>query len=238
MDEKKESHNFLIFGIVSAAIVIFISFFLFSRDLSNEEPTNVPMLDDLVQKSVVESTPSVNEKESFSEAEKFYPAPPEMKIDKKIDYKAIIKTSMGNIEVDLFERKAQVTVNNFVFLAREGFYDGLIFHRVIDDFMIQGGDPSGNGTGGPGYKFEDEINDEMLIEGSLAMANSGVDTNGSQFFIITKLETPWLDGKHTNFGRVTEGMSVVEVIEKVETDVRDKPLEDVIIESIEIIEEL
>lgn len=168
---------------------------------------------------------------------KAYSSSPEMSLVEGKDYTAVIKTSLGDITVDLFEELSPVTVNNFVFLAREGFYDGVIFHRVISDFMIQGGDPEGTGMGGPGYNFEDEINDEKLMRGSLAMANSGPDTNGSQFFVVTKEETPWLDGMHTNFGMVLLGMDVVMAIDGVETDASDKPLEDVVINTVEIIEE-
>ncbi len=163
--------------------------------------------------------------------------PPAMQLKEGVNYKAIMKTSMGDISLDLYEDLAPVTVNNFLHLARTGFYDGLIFHRVIDDFMIQGGDPQENGSGGPGYSFEDEINKAKLVKGSLAMANSGPNTNGSQFFIVTKEAVPWLDGAHTNFGEVTSGLEVVNTISKVAKGANDKPLEDVVINSIEIIEE-
>ncbi|MEK7586469.1 MAG: peptidylprolyl isomerase [Patescibacteria group bacterium] len=130
----------------------------------------------------------------------------------------VLETSMGNIELALFEDKAPQTVKNFVDLANKGFYNGTIFHRVIKDFMIQGGDPQGNGTGGPGYSFADEINDVKLVKGVLAMANSGPNTNGSQFFIVTGEATPWLDGKHTAFGKVINGLEVVDAIQNVATD--------------------
>lgn len=162
--------------------------------------------------------------------------PPTMQLKDGVDYQAVIKTSMGDIKVDLFEDLAPITVNNFVYLARNNFYDGVIFHRVIDDFMIQGGDPTGTGTGGPGYSFKDEINDKKLVRGSLAMANAGPNTNGSQFFIITAEATPWLDGKHTNFGQVLEGQDVVDAISKVKVNAQKKPLQDVVIKSVEIIE--
>ena len=161
---------------------------------------------------------------------------PAMQLVDGVNYSAVITTNMGDVTVDLFESLSPITVNNFVSLARDGFYDGLIFHRVIDDFMIQGGDPTGTGSGGPGYSFADEFNDEKLVKGSLAMANAGPNTNGSQFFIVTADKTPWLDGKHTNFGFVTEGQEVIDAIAKVEKDARDKPLEDVVIESIAIVE--
>ncbi|MFC1622089.1 peptidylprolyl isomerase [Patescibacteria group bacterium] len=161
---------------------------------------------------------------------------PEMQLEENVNYSAKFTTSRGEFTVDLYESLSPITVNNFVFLAKEGLYDGLIFHRIIADFMIQGGDPLGNGTGGPGYQFEDEINDKKLVKGSLAMANSGPNTNGSQFFIVTAEATPWLDGLHTNFGEVTEGLDVVMEISKVETGPGDKPLEDVVVQKIEIIE--
>src|SRR5437879_9807634 len=124
--------------------------------------------------------------------------------------KATLQTNHGAIELELFSEDAPKTVDNFVKLARDGFYDGVAFHRVIEDFMIQGGDPTGTGSGGPGYKFEDEPNDHRVERGALAMANAGPNTNGSQFFIVTAAAAPWLDGKHTVFGRVTEGMAVVD----------------------------
>src|SRR5918911_1731904 len=129
---------------------------------------------------------------------------------------------------------APKTVENFERLAREGFYDGVGFHRVIPDFMIQGGDPTGTGTGGPGYTFEDEINDHKVERGALAMANAGPNTNGSQFFIVTAEACPWLDGKHTVFGRVTEGIEVVDEISELPRDARDKPREDAVIERVVI----
>ncbi len=147
---------------------------------------------------------------------------------------ATLHTNHGAIEVELFEDDAPKTVANFVKLAEDGFYDGVIFHRIIPDFMIQGGDPTGTGTGGPGYKFEDEINDHKVVRGALAMANAGPNTNGSQFFVVTTESAPWLDGKHTVFGRVTSGMDVVDAIEAVEADARDKPREDVVIERVDL----
>jgi cyclophilin family peptidyl-prolyl cis-trans isomerase len=145
---------------------------------------------------------------------------------------ATLHTSHGTIDVELFDDDAPKTVQNFVDLARKGFYDGVVFHRVIPDFMIQGGDPTGTGRGGPGYEFEDEINEHKIVRGALAMANAGPDTNGSQFFIVTADATPWLDGKHTVFGRVTDGMETVDAISLVETDTADKPLGDVTIERV------
>jgi peptidyl-prolyl cis-trans isomerase B (cyclophilin B) len=147
---------------------------------------------------------------------------------------ALISTSEGDIEIDFFDDAAPNTVANFQKLAGEGFYDGLIFHRVIKDFMIQGGCPEGTGTGGPGYKFADEFNDNKIVRGALAMANAGPNTNGSQFFIVTTPAAPWLDGKHTVFGTVVSGMETVDAIENSETDGRDAPVEPKLIEKIEL----
>jgi cyclophilin family peptidyl-prolyl cis-trans isomerase len=147
---------------------------------------------------------------------------------------ATLHTNHGAIEVELFDDDAPKTVENFTKLARDGFYDGVTFHRVIPDFMIQGGDPTGTGMGGPGYTFEDEFNDNKVVRGALAMANAGPNTNGSQFFVVTAEATPWLDGKHTVFGQVTNGMDVVDKISSVETDSNDKPHEPVVIERVEL----
>ena len=147
---------------------------------------------------------------------------------------ATFHTSEGAIEIELFPEDAPKTVANFTKLAGEGFYDGLIFHRVIPDFMIQGGCPEGTGTGGPGYKFEDEFNDHKVVKGALAMANSGPNTNGSQFFIVTAEATPWLDGKHTVFGQVVNGQDVVDRISLVDRDGRDRPTTPVTIDRIEL----
>ena len=147
---------------------------------------------------------------------------------------ATMKTSQGDITIELFEEDAPQTVGNFKKLASDGFYDGVIFHRVIKDFMIQGGDPTGTGTGGPGYTFEDEFNDHKIVRGALAMANAGPNTNGSQFFIVTTPEAPWLDGKHTVFGRVVEGMDVVDRIEGTPTGPGDRPVEDIKIEGVDL----
>jgi cyclophilin family peptidyl-prolyl cis-trans isomerase len=141
---------------------------------------------------------------------------------------------MGAIAIELFDDDAPKTVANFKKLAGEGFYDGVIFHRVIPDFMVQGGDPTGTGSGGPGYTFEDEFNNHKVERGALAMANAGPNTNGSQFFIVTADACPWLDGKHTVFGRVTEGMDAVDAMSAVDRDARDKPHSDVTIERVEL----
>jgi len=147
---------------------------------------------------------------------------------------ATMQTNHGTIELELHDGDAPATVENFKKLASEGFYDGVIFHRVIPDFMIQGGDPTGTGSGGPGYQFEDEFNDRKVERGALAMANSGPNTNGSQFFIVTADACPWLDGKHTVFGRVRSGMDVVDAISSVETGAGDRPQDDVRIESVTV----
>ncbi len=147
---------------------------------------------------------------------------------------ATLHTNHGPIEVELFDDDAPETVGNFCKLSGDGFYDGVIFHRVIKGFMIQGGDPTGTGTGGPGYTFDDEINDHKVERGALAMANAGPGTNGSQFFIVTTDAAPWLDGKHTVFGRVTDGMDAVDSIEGAPTGARDKPVDDALIERVEL----
>jgi peptidyl-prolyl cis-trans isomerase B (cyclophilin B) len=149
---------------------------------------------------------------------KRYSSPPQMTIDANKNYTATIETSKGTIVCDLFAKDAPKTVNNFVFLARENFYDGTKFHRVIENFMIQGGDPEGTGRGGPGYRFEDETanNPHKHRVGSLSMANAGPNTNGSQFF-VTHVVTDWLDGKHTVFGQVKSGQNVVNSIQQGDT---------------------
>jgi peptidyl-prolyl cis-trans isomerase B (cyclophilin B) len=145
---------------------------------------------------------------------------------------ATLTTNVGDIGIELYDDDAPKTVENFLKLSRDGFYDGVVFHRVIPDFMIQGGDPTGTGMGGPGYTFEDEPNDHPVVRYALAMANSGPNTNGSQFFIVTAEACPWLDGHHTVFGRVTSGMDVVDRIGNAATDGRDRPVEEVRIESV------
>jgi cyclophilin family peptidyl-prolyl cis-trans isomerase len=149
--------------------------------------------------------------------------------------KATLHTSEGPIELELFPNEAPKTVDNFTKLANDGFYDGLIFHRVIPDFMIQGGCPEGTGRGGPGYQFEDEINEHKVERGALAMANAGPNTNGSQFFIVTTESAPWLDGKHTVFGQVTSGQDVADRISMVDRDPNDRPRAPVVIERVEIV---
>ena len=148
--------------------------------------------------------------------------------------KATMQTNQGTIEIDLFDDDAPKTVENFKKLANDGFYNGVIFHRVIPDFMIQGGDPTGTGSGGPGYQFEDEFNDNKIVRGALAMANAGPNTNGSQFFIVTADAASWLDGKHTVFGKVTSGMDVADAISNVDTVGQDKPRDEVRIERLSV----
>ena len=147
---------------------------------------------------------------------------------------ATLHTNAGAIEVEFYDSDAPKTVENFRKLAGEGFYDGLIFHRVISDFMIQGGCPEGTGRGGPGYQFEDEPNQHGVERGALAMANAGPNTNGSQFFIVTTEAAPWLNGKHTVFGKVTGGMETVDAIESTEVDGSDRPVEPQVIERVEL----
>ena len=147
---------------------------------------------------------------------------------------ATLHTNHGAIEFELFDEDAPKTVENFRKLAGDGFYDGVVFHRIIKDFMIQGGDPQGTGTGGPGYTFEDEINQHKIVRGALAMANAGPNTNGSQFFIVTTDAAPWLDGKHTVFGQVTSGMDVVDKLEGLPTDGRDRPKDPAVIDRVEL----
>jgi cyclophilin family peptidyl-prolyl cis-trans isomerase len=148
--------------------------------------------------------------------------------------RATINTNVGDISIELFDDDAPTTVSNFKKLAADGFYNGVIFHRVIPDFMIQSGDPTGTGSGGPGYTFDDESNDHRVERGALAMANAGPNTNGSQFFIVTADSCPWLDGKHTVFGRVTAGLEVADAISEVDRDARDRPRQDVTIERVEL----
>jgi cyclophilin family peptidyl-prolyl cis-trans isomerase len=164
-------------------------------------------------------------------------------IKKNKELKAILNTNFGDVHIVLYKKDAPKTVANFVKLAKKDFYDQTLFHRVIKDFMIQGGDPnsklsdwSKHGTGGPGYTFEDEINEHELVKGTVAMANRGPDTNGSQFFIVTASSTPWLDGRHTVFGKVKKGMDVVKKIENVSVNKSNHPLEDIILKDVKIIE--
>jgi len=178
---------------------------------------------------------NINNLESNPNMQKTKMPLPTQVIDTNKTYLAKFETNQGSFKIKLFAKEAPLAVNNFVYLANNKFYDGLIFHRVIKDFMIQGGDPIGNGTGGPGYSFPDEQSGKKLVKGSLAMANAGPNTNGSQFFIVTAQSTPWLDGKHTNFGEVVEGMEIVEKISNIKVGANDRPSENVLISKVEII---
>jgi len=183
----------------------------------------------------------VVEKETMSplpEASKPTPESPKAAAITPIHEKVSVtlQTSKGEIGLELDGTAAPMTVGNFVKLANDGFYDGVIFHRVIKGFMIQGGDPTGTGTGGPGYMFADEINPNKITRGAIAMANAGPNTNGSQFFIVTAETTPHLDGLHTYFGKVVSGMDVVDAIEATETGANDKPVTPVVIEGVVVAE--
>lgn len=197
-----------------------------SETFNNEFEPEQTQPDDSPAINNQQETPSTMNKTNMPE--------PKMIINQDQPYLATLNTNLGVIKVELFAKETPKTVNNFVYLAENNFYDNLIFHRVIQDFMIQGGCPLGNGLGGPGYKFEDEQSSTPLVEGSLAMANSGPNTNGSQFFIVTAEATPWLDGLHTIFGRVVEGLEVVKAIESTPTQANDKPVQDVVILSVVI----
>jgi len=192
---QKSNQTWLIGGGFVVLLAILAVIYLFNRQAMEGEPIR-PLADVPV-----------------AERNDYYPRPPEMEIDTSHDYQAIIATEQGEITLDLFEAESPLTVNNFVFLARQGFYDGVTFHRVLEDFMAQGGDPSGDGAGGPGYAFEDETDNGLVFDrpGLLAMANSGPNTNGSQFF-ITFAPTPYLDGKHTIFGEVLEGIEALDAL--------------------------
>lgn len=237
----KDKTPIAVIGITILALVLLV--FLLNRSSSVENSQNSQTTDSQTENQLENAEDETKENtnsmpvQTNTTDKKTYSQPFEMQLKDGVDYIAQITTSMGVIKIDLFEKDAAKTVNNFVSLAKDGFYDGLIFHRVIEDFMIQGGDPLGMGFGDPGYKFEDEFNDQKLVKGSLAMANSGPNTNGSQFFIVTAPETPWLDGKHTNFGIVTEGLDIAEAISKVQKDSSDKPLTPVVMEKVEIIEQ-
>lgn len=255
---EDDNITYIVFGGILLIIVAFVLFTLIQRDV-NEEGESLPVeqitnsLDpgdvivsetleaesreensvlgqELVAEEPIVDVQAAPDSETLVEQQ-------EAVVQESVDYKALIKTNKGEILIDLYEDLSPKTVQNFVDLANKNFYDGIIFHRIIKDFMIQTGDPTGTGTGGPGYKFDDEFNSKKLVLGSVAMANSGPNTNGSQFFIVTTEATPWLDGKHTNFGEVVAGMEVVKAIEGVPTGPGDKPLEEVKMLSVEIIEE-
>lgn len=200
-------------------------------------PQKSDPMTEVLQNLGKENTVSNNQNKGQVAMDKTKMPVPTQIINPDKSYTAVFNTNLGSFKIKLFAKNTPLTVNNFVYLAKNKFYDGLIFHRIIKDFMIQGGDPIGNGTGGPGYRFPDEKSDQKIVKGSLAMANSGPNTNGSQFFIVTAEATPWLDGKHTNFGEVIEGLDIVEKIGVVKTGANDKPVETVLINTIEIIEQ-
>lgn len=213
-----------------------------SDTFSPEQTDNSKLSDELKTKKGESQTNQNNKQETNMEEKQTTSS------DSKIDLSyldkyssAILKTSKGDITIEFFADESPITVNNFLKLAEDTFYDGTTFHRVIKDFMIQGGDPlskdddpTNDGTGGPGYKFQDEFNSHKIVSGSLAMANSGPNTNGSQFFIVTADATPHLDGKHTNFGKVTKGMDIVDKIKNIKTGPNDRPVENVVIKSIKL----
>ena len=183
-------------------------------------------------------TPTPNVVVSGGQSMKQYASPPQMDIDPSASYTAVIRTNLGQVTLELFAKDAPKTVNNFVFLAEDGFYDGIIFHRVIPGFMIQGGDPTGTGTSGPGYQFEDEIVPALVFDepGILAMANSGANTNGSQFF-ITVVPTPHLNGAHTIFGKIVEGQNVADAIAMSPAAAGNRPIQNIVIEGIDIMKD-
>ncbi len=214
------------FIVISGIIVLVVGGLIFLISSEGDEKTS----------STVDKNGTKQTNESKSMSKTYSKAPEILPETERIGKKAKFTTNKGSFTITLFGDKAPKTVNNFIFLAKAGFYDGLIFHRVITDFMIQGGDPDGVGTGGPGYKFEDEFDDSLTFskKGILAMANSGPGTNGSQFF-ITAAPTPHLNGLHTIFGEITEGYDVVEKISKVQVGASDKPTDPVTITKIEIL---
>ena len=224
-----------------ALLALFIT--LTACELPQEAPTPTPIPDviptpriaDTPTPAVIGTPTPVSVATSGGKSIRQYAQRPEMEIDPDGSYTADIQTNQGTISVELFAEDAPITVNNFVFLARQGFYDGVVFHRVIPNFMIQGGDPTGTGTAGPGYRFQDEIVPSLAFDSSgiLAMANSGANTNGSQFF-ITVAPTPHLTGAHTIFGRVTSGQEVADAISLARADRNNRPMEEVVIQHIEI----
>jgi len=247
-NDESDNSSTLIYAIIIIIMIAItiLGLFFFKQDKNTTTDLDLTS-QQLVEKdstspttAVIESTTNtdqnINQTETQPPMNKTNLTRPEMTIDPNKEYIATMNTSQGVVKIKLFAQETPVTVNNFVYLAQNKFYDGLIFHRVIKDFMIQGGCPLGNGTGGPGYKFEDEQNSAPLVQGSLAMANSGPDTNGSQFFIVTAAATPWLDGVHTHFGQVIEGMDVIMKIDTTPTGSNDKPTQNITINSVTISE--
>lgn len=216
--------NLIIFLVIIAVVAISF-YFLLSRNSGSEDISDI----NITEQSTQSTQREMNQKQ--------YSSPPGILPEtERIGKKAKFETNQGNFTINLFGEKAPKTVSNFIFLAKDGFYNGLTFHRVITGFMIQGGDPAGNGTGGPGYSFEDEFDSSLTFSkpGILAMANSGPNTNGSQFF-ITVAPTPNLNNLHTIFGEVVEGNDTVAKISKLQTDSSDKPLQPVVIKKLEIL---
>ncbi|MFH1612102.1 MAG: peptidylprolyl isomerase [bacterium] len=237
MDSENKIIYHLVLGVIFVILIIFGAYFVKSDNKNElaEDEIDIQLDEKFTQNNQENMTNEINNKNENTEQS-------EQKEVQQVF--AVMKTNLGDVAFELFFKDAPVTVQNFVKLSQEGFYDGVKFHRVIKDFMIQSGDPnskdddwSNDGQGGPGYAFKDEINQHKLIKGSLAMANSGPDTNGSQFFVVTADSTPWLDGKHTAFGQIVEGMETILAIENVETDKTqgDHPINDVVIESIQIV---
>jgi peptidyl-prolyl cis-trans isomerase B (cyclophilin B) len=222
--------NFILVAVILVLVLIVFGRGIFSSKENNSSDKKLTKTEEVKKET---SKEVINNKKNEMEKEN---------IELAKEYKeAVIKTSLGDITMAFFNEDSPITVGNFIKLAKDGFYDETKFHRVITDFMIQGGDPnsksddwSNHGMGGPGYAFEDEFNDHKIVKGSIAMANSGPNTNGSQFFIVTASATPHLDGVHTNFGKVVSGMDVVDKIEQVKTNQNDHPIDDVTINSIEL----
>ncbi len=238
----------LIFLLATAVVAISVSACTTAERKTEQEGVKLTIpttdqKDSPVKDNEPDSTIDQNKKEITKKTMDNEVKSPENQADLTKDYSgAVIKTNLGDIKVKLYNTDSPITVNNFLHLAQVGFYNNTKFHRVIKDFMIQGGDPNSKtdnvatyGTGGSDYRFNDEFNSHKLVAGSLAMANAGPNTNGSQFFIVTAESTPWLDGKHTNFGEVVEGMDVVKKIEAVETATADRPVEPVIVNSVELV---
>lgn len=223
-------------GIISVAVILMLVFvFLFIQEQRRDAQSSIETSSTMTNEVASNQTNNNAMQETLS-------AQPALDPSLENITRATLKTSQGDIVVEFYKDDSPNTVNNFIALADSGYYDGIKFHRVIDNFMIQSGDPLSKddsqkslwGTGGPDYTFADEFNDHKIVKGSLAMANRGPNTNGSQFFIVTAAATPWLDGMHTNFGYVVDGMEVVEAIGTTATDGADRPLEDVVINSIEL----
>ena len=227
---------FKILPLLGIAFVVLLMFITSKPTESNSQLKSV-LNSQATSNPATQNTNNSNNLQGNQNMQKTQMPLPTQVIDVNKTYYAKFETNLGSFKIKLFAKEAPLTVNNFVYLAQNKYYDGIIFHRIIKDFMIQGGDPLGSGTGGPGYKFGDEQSGKKLVKGSLAMANAGPNTNGSQFFIVTAASTPYLDGKHTNFGEVVEGLDVVEKISLVKTGQNDRPVENVTITKLDIITE-